>query len=109
MTTTDSLLTRSVRWLIFKILLHKAKRMTRRELSRQTPDCIGAKLFDHFWCFACLSKIDILGHSCDAVRLGKPIEDCFDTLSFECIDSQRLGHIFASLTRTRRRPEALST
>ena len=29
----------------------------------------------------------------------KPIEDCFDTLSFECIDFQRLSQIFASLTR----------
>ena len=29
----------------------------------------------------------------------KPIEDCFDTLSFECIDFQRLCQIFASLTR----------
>ena len=28
----------------FKVLLHKAKKMTKRELSRQTPDCIGAKL-----------------------------------------------------------------
>ena len=29
----------------------------------------------------------------------KPIEDCFDTLSFECIDFQRLSHIFACRTR----------
>ena len=29
----------------FKVLPHKAKKMTKRELSRQTPDCIGAKLF----------------------------------------------------------------
>ena len=29
----------------------------------------------------------------------KPIEDCFDTLSFECIDFQRPSQIFASLTR----------
>ena len=29
----------------------------------------------------------------------QPIEDCFDTLSFECIDFQRLSQIFASLTR----------
>ena len=28
----------------------------------------------------------------------KPIEDCFDTLSFECIDFQRLSQIFASLS-----------
>ena len=29
----------------------------------------------------------------------KPLEDCFDTLSFECIDFQRICHIFASFTR----------
>ena len=28
----------------FKVLLHKAKKITKRELSRQTPDCTGAKL-----------------------------------------------------------------
>ena len=27
-----------------KVLLDKAKKMTRRELSRQTPECTGAKL-----------------------------------------------------------------
>ena len=29
----------------------------------------------------------------------KPIEHCFDTLSFECVDLQRLTQICASLTR----------
>ena len=29
----------------------------------------------------------------------KPIEDCFDTLSFVCIDFQQLGRIFARLAR----------
>ena len=29
----------------------------------------------------------------------KPIEDCFDTLSFECFDFQRRSLIFASCTR----------
>ena len=28
-----------------------------------------------------------------------PIEDCFDTLSFECIDFQRPSQIIANLTR----------
>ena len=32
---------------------------------------------------------------CEAWKL---IEDCFDTFSFECINFQRLSHIFASLT-----------
>ena len=29
----------------------------------------------------------------------KPIEDCFDTFSLECIDFQRLSQIIANLTR----------
>ena len=29
----------------------------------------------------------------------KPVEDCFDTSSFECIDFQRLSQIVASLNR----------
>ena len=29
----------------------------------------------------------------------KPVEDCFDTLSLECIDFQRLSQILASLNR----------
>ena len=28
----------------FEVLLHKAKKITKRELSKHTPDCIGAKL-----------------------------------------------------------------
>ena len=30
---------------------------------------------------------------------SKPVEDCSDTLSFECIDFKRLSQIIASLTR----------
>ena len=33
------------------------------------------------------------------MKLSKPVEDCFDTLPFECIDFQRLSQIIASLTR----------
>ena len=40
----------------FKVLLHKAKKMTKRELSMQTPDCIGTKLVNRLYCFACLWK-----------------------------------------------------
>ena len=29
----------------------------------------------------------------------KPIEDCFDPISFECVDFQRLSQIIANLTR----------
>ena len=78
----------------FIVLLHKAKKTTKRELSRQTPDCIGAKLLNHLYCFACLSKSTswTLMLFCEA---WKPVEDCFDTLSFE-----RLSQIFALLVKT---------
>ena len=39
-------------------------------------------------------EIDIFGHSS-----RKPVEDCFDTSSFECVDFQRLSQIIANLTR----------
>ena len=39
-----------------RVLLHKAKKMTKRELSRQTLDCIVDEALDRFYCFACLSK-----------------------------------------------------
>ena len=29
----------------------------------------------------------------------KPIENCFDPISFECVDFQRLSQIIANLTR----------
>ena len=82
----------------FKIPLHKAKKMTKRELSRQTPDCIGAKLLITSTAMRAYRDrhLGTLTRCCEA---WKPIEGCFDTLSFECIDFQRLSHIFASLTR----------
>ena len=53
----------------FKVLLHKAKNMTKRELSMQTPDCIGAKLLITSTALRAI-EIDILGRSCDVVKLG---------------------------------------
>ena len=55
---------------VFKMLLNKAKKMTSRELSRQTHDCIGAKLFIASTALRVPTEIDILGHSCDVVRHG---------------------------------------
>ena len=82
----------------FKVLLHKAKKMTKRELSRQTPDCIGAKLLITSTALRAYRNrhLGTLMRCCEA---WKPIEDCFDTLSFECLDFHRLSQIFASLTR----------
>ena len=72
--------------------------MTKRELSRQTPDCIGAKLLITSTALRAYRNRH-LGTLTRCREAWKPIEDCFDTLSFECIDFQRLSHIFASLTR----------
>ena len=82
----------------FKVLLHKAKKITKRELSMQTPDCIGAKLLITSTALRAYQNrhLGTLMRCCEA---WKHIEDCFDLLSFECIDFQRLSQIFASLTR----------
>ena len=82
----------------FKVLLHKTKKMTKRELSRQTPDCIGAKLLITSTALRAFRNrhLGTLMRCCEA---WKPVEDCFDTFSFECIVFQRLSHIMASLTR----------
>ena len=81
-----------------KVLLHEARRITKRELWKQTPDCIGAKLLITSTALRAHRNrhLGTLMRCCEA---RKPIEDCFDTLSFECNDFQRLSQIFASLTR----------
>ena len=74
----------------FKVLLHKAKKMTKRELSRQTPVTSTAlRAYRNL-------QLGTLMRCCEA---WKPVEDCFDTLSFECIEFQRLSQIFASFAR----------
>ena len=82
----------------FKVLLHEAKKMTKLALSRQTPDCIGAKLLITSTVLRAYRNrhLGTLMRCCEA---WKPVEDCFDTLSFECIDFQRLTQIIANLTR----------
>ena len=82
----------------FKVLLHKAKKMTRRELSRQTPGCIGAKLLITSTALrACRNRhLGTLMRRCETWKL---IGDCFDASSFECIDFQRPIQIIAILTR----------
>ena len=82
----------------FKVLLNKAKKMTRRELSRQTHDCIGAKLLIASTEFRA-NRNRHLGTLMRCCEAWKPVEDCFDASSFECIDFQRLSQIIANLTR----------
>ena len=81
-----------------KVLLHEAKKVTKRELSKQTPDCVGAKLLITSTALRAHRNrhLGTLMRCCAAWKL---IEDCFDTVSFKCVDFHRLGQIFASLTR----------
>ena len=81
----------------FKVLLHKAKKMTKREPSRQALDYIGANLLITSTALrACRNRhLGTIMRCCEA---WKPFNDCFDTLSFDCIDFQRLSQIIASLT-----------
>ena len=82
----------------FKVLLNKAKKQTVRELSRKTPDSIGAKLLIASTALRAHRNrhLGTLMRCCEAWKL---IEDCFDTFSFECVDFQRLSQIIANLTR----------
>ena len=88
-TTTDSLLTLFVRWLN-SVLVHKAKKMTERELSKKTPDCIGAKLLITSAVLRAY-RTRHLGTFVQCCEASSPIEDCFDTHYFECIDFQQLS------------------
>ena len=86
-------------WLAkFKMLLNEAKKLTSRELSRQTPDCIRAKLLIASTALRAYRN-QILGTLMRCCEAWKPVEDCFDTSSFECVDFQRLSQIIANLTR----------
>ena len=69
---------------------------TKRELSKQTPDCIGAKLLITSTSLRAYRNrhLGTLMRCCEA---WKPVEDCIDTLSFECIDFQRRGQILLAL------------
>ena len=87
----------------FKALLEKAKRQTIREISRKTPESIGAQLLiDSTALHACRNRHrGTLMRCCEA---WKPIEDCFHTSSFECVllssDSAKTLHIlFVKLLR----------
>ena len=82
----------------FKVFLHKAKEITTRELLKQTPDCIGAKLLITSTAL-CAFRNRHLGTLMRCCEAWKPIEDSFDTLSFECVNFQRLIQIFTTITR----------
>ena len=66
--------------------------------SRKTPDSIGAKLLIASTALRadCSRHLGTLMRCCEA---WKPVENCFDPISFECVDFQRLSQIIANLTR----------
>ena len=79
-------------------ILHHAKKITKRELLKQTHYLHREKLL----LFSTASRAYRNRHPGTLMRCceaWKPIEDCFDILSFGCIDFQRLSQIFASLAR----------
>ena len=82
----------------FKVLLQKVKKQTIRELSRKTPDSIGAKLLIASTALRTYRNRH-LGTFMRCSEAWKPIEDCFDPISFECVDFRELTQIIANLTR----------
>ena len=82
----------------FKDILHQVRKITKRALLKQAPTCIGEKLLLTSTALRAYRNrhLGTLMRCCEA---WKPVEDCFDILSFGCIDFQRLSQIFARLTR----------
>ena len=68
----------------FKTFFNKARKQTIRELSRKIPDSVGAKLLIASTALrACRNRhLGTLMRSCEA---WEAIEDCFDPISFECV------------------------
>ena len=77
-----------------KVLLHKAKKQTSRELSRKTPDSIGEKLS-----FASTAlrahRNRHLGTPIRCSEAWKPVEDCFDTSLSVSISSDSARFLLA--------------
>ena len=76
----------------------KAKKQTVRELSRKTPDSMGAKLLIASTASRAFRNrhLGTLMRCCEA---WEPVGKCFDPISFECVDFQRLSQIIANLAR----------
>ena len=79
----------------FKVLPNKAKKLTSRELLQKTTDSSGRSPLLLLRAYR-NEHLGTLMRCCEALN---PIENCFDPVSFECIDFERLSQIIASLTR----------
>ena len=85
-------------FLLICLVRSKNSKLTIRELSRKTPDSIGAKLLSASTALrACGNRHPGTLMRCS--QAWKPVEDCFDPISFECVHFQRLSQIIANLTR----------
>ena len=82
----------------FKAVLAKAKMQSVRELSRKTPDSIGAKLLTASTALRAYRNRH-LGTLMPCCEAWDPVGKCFDPTSFECVDFQKLSQMIASLTR----------
>ena len=69
----------------FKDILEKEKKQTIRELSRKTLDSIGAKLSIASTALRAYRNKH-LGTLMRCCKAWNPIENCFDPISFECVD-----------------------
>ena len=96
--TTDTLPIHFAHLQSSKLLVKKAKKQTVRELSRKTPDSMGAKLLIASTASRAFRNrhLGTLMRCCEA---WKPVGKCFDPISFECVDFQRLSQIIANLAR----------
>ena len=76
----------------------KAGKQTVRELSRKTPDSLGANLLTVSTALRAYRNrhLGTLMRCCEA---WEPVGECFGQISLECIDFQRLSQIIANLTR----------
>ena len=85
-------------FLLIRLVRSQNSKLTIRELSRKTPGSIGAKLLIASTALrACRNRHPGTLMRCS--QAWKPVEDCFDPISFECVHFPRLRQIIANLTR----------
>ena len=98
MTATDSFLILLCALAELKVLLQKAKKITKREPSRQAPDGIGVKLLITSTALRA-NRNRHLGTVMLCSEASKPIQECFETSSFWLYRFPETSQIIANLTR----------
>ena len=81
----------------FKTICEQAKQQTFREIERKTPDCASAKLVIASTALRAYKHrhLKALMRCCEA---WEPVGKCFEPISLECTDFQKLCHTSANLT-----------